>query len=155
MELVQAALQQVTHGVYIIGTREGVRGNLMTAAWLCQTAKNPPMLAVAVGNTHYTAELIRRTNQFSVSILTERQRDIARICGSVSGRETDKTTLVPVCDTQYGLPGVADSAACLVCEVKQEIRAGDHVVYLAQVLWTSDEKRREKLLVYDTKIFSK
>ena len=44
---------------------------LMTAAWLSQVSGRPPMLMAAVSKSHYTAELLKASSRFSVSVLTK------------------------------------------------------------------------------------
>ena len=84
---IRSAMNTMTHGVYVIGTHADGKYNLMTAAWLSQVSGRPPMLMAAVSKSHYTAELLKDSSRFSVSVLTKDQRETALKCGSVSGRK--------------------------------------------------------------------
>src|SRR5215203_3698523 len=42
------AMRQLTHGVYVLGTRRGRQSNAMTASLVMQASERPPCVAVAV-----------------------------------------------------------------------------------------------------------
>lgn len=128
------AMGLLTHGVYVIGTNNGKKKNLMTAAWVSQASSRPNMLVLAVSEKHYTAELIKETGHFSVSVLTEEQKDIAIACGSSSGRDTDKLKGLDIGMTPESDPVINGACAHLSCEVTDTFKASDHVLFVAKVV---------------------
>lgn len=143
-------MDAVTQGVYVLGVKEESKVNFMTAAWLTQVSGNPKKVLVAVGKTHYTAEMISRTGRFAVSVLGEGQEDLARQCGRASGRKADKSQGVEYQLTDE-LPVIKDSAAYLLCIVTRQIEDGDHVLFVGMV--KDGRKYEKKPLVYDEKTY--
>lgn len=124
----------LTHGVYVIGSQAENRCNLMTAAWVTQISARPDTLLVAVGKTHYTAQLITQRRSFTVSALSEKQGEIARACGFVSGRDINKLARVHCGFTESGLPWVWEAAAMFECEMTGRIEMGDHILFVGTVI---------------------
>lgn len=153
MREIKDALRLITLGTYVIGTKYGDRENLMTAAWLTQVSSNPASLAIAIGKTHYTAELIDCAGCFSVSILTEIQHDIAIRCGFTSGRNTNKMMNEITNYSKNSMPVIQDAAAYLDCQVVNKIDANDHVLYIAKVI--DAELKSRNTLTYNFDIFFK
>lgn len=130
-----AAMDTLTHGVYVIGAHTEKADNLMTAAWLCQVSMKPPTVMVAVAKSHYTAELLKAGERFSVSVLTPDQKDVALFCGRVSGRDKNKLEGVGVELLEGGLPFVKHSAAYLACELRESFEVTDHVLFVGEVVF--------------------
>lgn len=126
------AMDYLTQGVYIVGVNDAKARNLMTAAWVSQIASDKLMLAV--GKTHYTAELIGRSGHFGLSVLTAEQKEIALRCGKSSGRTADKLKGLDLCATEQGDPLIAGAAAHFSCRVEKVISDFDHVLFCAEVV---------------------
>lgn len=126
------ATDLLTHGVYLVGSSKMDKRNLMTAAWVAQAAGNAVILAV--GQKHYTAQLICDSGHFSLSVLTVQQNEIARRCGSVSGRDTDKTAGVSLTLSCDGDPLLNGAAAHLSCRVVETVDKLDHIVFLGEIV---------------------
>lgn len=151
---VTAAMNTLTHGVYVLGVHTPEQDNLMTAAWLCQVSGSPAMLAVAVSSGHLTADLIQQTGAFTVSVLDDNQKAIALKCGTVSGRKADKTALVDVDHTGSGIPVIRGAAAQLECRVVDVNTAtGNHTIFIAQVTDAAADSAGKTPLVYHAKEF--
>lgn len=133
-----ASTEALTHGVYLVGVDAGGVRNLMTAAWVTQISSRA--LLVAIGKTHYTAELIGRAGHFSLSVLTEAHREIAKRCGTVSGRDKDKLLDIPLRNSADGDPVLETAAAFFSCRVIQSTEVIDHVLFCGEIL---DSVRRE------------
>ncbi|MCD8121265.1 MAG: flavin reductase family protein [Clostridiales bacterium] len=149
--MVQKAMDALTHGVYVLGVHTEEKDNLMTAAWLCQVSSSPAMLAVAVSASHLTAELIEREKRFTVSVLGAGQKEEALACGCVSGRKTDKTEKVKTQYTEDGIPMVAEAAAQLECKLVDAYSVTNHKLFLAEVV--SADCASEDVLLYHKREF--
>lgn len=136
---ISRSLSRLTLGVYIVGVEADGRRNVMTAAWVTQVSGSPPSVVVAVGQSHYTAELIDKAGAFSLSVLTPDHRGIALRCGSVSGRVEDKLEDIDVRISQTtGAPIVDGCAAYLDCTVTGRFRVEDHLLFIGQVVGGRD-----------------
>lgn len=124
-------MDMLTQGVYLIGSSSGGIKNLMTAAWVTQISAKA--LMVAVGETHFTADLIRQSGHFSVSVLSAGQKDIALQCGTRSGRRADKLAGLQLEMTPQGDPLLSDAAAHFSCRVIHSVKVLDHVLFCAEI----------------------
>lgn len=136
--LIDRALDRLGYGVYVIGVRTPGKVNGMTAAWVVQVSVRPPLVLVSINKSHYTSDLIAEAGAFSVNVLRSDQDALARQCGFRSGRDTDKLAGVEVVSKVTGAPVLADCAAFLDCRVTQRVEAGDHVLYVGEVVDAGD-----------------
>lgn len=94
------------------------RHNTMTASWGgLGILWGKPVAFCVVRPTRYTYEFMEAADSFSLSFLPEEYHDVLELCGSVSGRDTDKAEaagITPVEET----PGVvyfSESRLVLEC----------------------------------------
>lgn len=64
--------------------------NVMTCAWATPVSEEPPVVVVCVSKESYTSQLIRQTKEFVINIPTKKLLKVLWICGTTSGRDTDK-----------------------------------------------------------------
>jgi flavin reductase (DIM6/NTAB) family NADH-FMN oxidoreductase RutF len=127
------ALANLSHGVYVLGTRRGREMTAMTATWVSQVAEHPPSLVVAVRDDRYTHDVILESGTFSLSILRDDQVDVATRFAEVSGEYHDKLHGTPYGQSPGGSPVLLDCLAYLDCKVLDTARAGDHTVFIGEV----------------------
>jgi flavin reductase (DIM6/NTAB) family NADH-FMN oxidoreductase RutF len=152
---INKAMDTLTHGVYVLGVHTPEKDNFMTAAWLCQVAGSPAMIMAAVSSSHLTAELIKKAGMFTVSVLTKDQKKDALACGTASGRDKDKISLIKnTAYTEHQIPYIDGSAACLECTVREthEIE-GNHTLFIAEVINAAADPSPRDLLLYKAKDF--
>ena len=122
----------------------------MTVSFFSEVAHHPTSLWVSIAESTLTHELVLASGLFSLIVLHERQRAIARICGAVSGRAEDKCSHLQL--TRRGAHLFLDGAlASIACTVNAKADAGDHTVFLADILFgefeTLNAMRRHLLTV--------
>ena len=127
------AMRQLTHGVYVLGTRRGRQSNAMTASLVMQASERPPCVAVAVRDDRYSHDLILESSTFALSALRDDQVDVATHFSDTSGEYHDKLQGVPYGLTPGGSPFLLDCLAYLDCRVMDTVRAGDHTVIVGEV----------------------
>ena len=66
------------------------RANPITLGWTMLASGNPPMMAIAVANKHYSIETIKHSKCFTISYPSSKMAELALHFGSRSGRDTDK-----------------------------------------------------------------
>ncbi len=78
-----------SHGALLIAGAEIV--NPMTIGWgQIGIAWGKPVFLIMVRQSRYTHELLDQANDFSVNLPPESMQDVCMLCGSKSGRNTDK-----------------------------------------------------------------
>lgn len=128
------ALTNLSHGVYVLGTRRGREMTAMTVAWVAQVCELPPCVAVAMRDDRYTHDVVLESATFSLSILRDDQVDVATHFGETSGEYHDKLHGVPYGQSPNGSPVLLDCMAYLDCKVLDTARAGDHTVFIGEVM---------------------
>lgn len=103
-----------------------------------QVSSSPNLFILSVRKSNYTAENIKHTGKFVVSILNnETNYDLIKRFGFVSGR--DKNKLEGIEDilkpTKSGLARLDKySNAYIECNVKETMEAGDHVLFIVEAV---------------------
>lgn len=132
----KAALFKLSYGLYILSVRDGEKLNGCVVNTVTQVADAPYRVIVAVNKANYTAELINKSRQFSVSVLTENTVfETIKHFGFQSGSHNDKFALFPhEIDLASGLPYlIKDCCAYLLCRVLEVKDLGTHYLYTAEI----------------------
>lgn len=65
--------------------------NAMTASWGCMGVLwNKPVCVIFIRPQRYTYPLTEKEDRFSIAFLGDAYRNALRLCGTLSGRDTDK-----------------------------------------------------------------
>jgi len=142
------ALTNLSHGVYVLGSRRGREMTAMTAAWVAQVSAHPPCVAVAVRDDRYTLGVILESATFSLSVLRDDQVAIATRFAETSGEYHDKLHGLLYGQSPSGSPVLLDCLAYLDCKVLDTARAGDHTVFIGEVT-AGESHGRSYPLLYD------
>ena len=116
--------------------------NAMTVSFFSEVAHHPTTLWMSIEQSSYTHELIESSGRFTLVVLDDSQSQIARDCGSVSGRTVDKCGGLKL----YHGPGdelyMEDAFASAACRVRSARPLGDHTLFIADILAGEFESRR-------------
>jgi len=129
-------------GLYVIGSSDGERLNLMTANLVVQVATEPKLVAVAIDASSVTVGLVRRGGCFSVSLLAREDRALVRrFVKPVPPEEVvtrDGVVLEMAGEAvelhATGAPVVARAVAWLDCEVRHRLELGSHELCVGEVV---------------------
>jgi len=137
----------VNHGpVLLLSTVAKGRPNAMAIAWYAPVSHDPPLLAVAVSPRNYSYNLIDGSGEFVLNVPTVKLKSEVHFCGTTHGDDIDKfrvTQLTPSAGGVVRAPHVEECIGNIECQVKEEIRVGDHSLFIAEV----------KLVVVETDLF--
>jgi flavin reductase (DIM6/NTAB) family NADH-FMN oxidoreductase RutF len=114
--------------------------NVFTASWVCPASFEPPLVSLAVGKTRASHSNIARAREFVVCVMPAEGEGAARVCGSKSGRDAGVDKF-----REAGLTLVKEALVCLECRVTGEVEAGDHTVFVAEVLEVHEQAHGKKL----------
>jgi flavin reductase (DIM6/NTAB) family NADH-FMN oxidoreductase RutF len=141
-------LSQIPCPVVLIGGAHGDRRSCSTGTAM-YVSFSPPSLAIAQHPGSRTTALIQESGEFSISVLTEDQLDVAMGAGrSVPGPDKFEALGLPLVDPPDGLgvPGLADSIAVIWCRVTSSQAIGDHVLFTGDVVDAVRPSSRPALL---------
>jgi flavin reductase (DIM6/NTAB) family NADH-FMN oxidoreductase RutF len=141
-------LWRMPTGIYLMGSAFGGRRNLMTHSWAVQVATVPKLVAVSVRNDALTHELVAAGRAFSLCFLKREDRNVVRAFSkpAVEGPGPLMLGGLEVREGSTGVPVLARSAAWLECEVRDELPAGDHTVFVGEVVDCSAHDEESPLL---------
>jgi flavin reductase (DIM6/NTAB) family NADH-FMN oxidoreductase RutF len=110
---------------------------------------NPPMMAIAVAKKHYSIEAVTHSECFTIAFPSSEMADAALFFGSKSGREIDKFAEFE-CETEPATEIdsvlLADAVANFECTLEMQVPAGDHVVFIGQVVCSHTNTEPKKRL---------
>lgn len=142
--LAHEALRLLNHGpVVIVTSREGGRVGVITLAWVTPASAEPPMVAIAVSPKRHSHGLIARSGEFVVNVPGSRLLRAVWVCGTTSGRDTDKLAAAALTGSPaqtVGAPLIKECFAHLECTVVGSVIAGDHTVFLGRVVAASADR---------------
>lgn len=111
--------------------------NLMALSWWTYASNNPPTVAICLSGRGHSHTLIDGNGMFSLCLPDDTIAEAAFKCGTRSGRDTDKAAefgieLIPANEIAPML--VARSKVAMECKVVSAAEAGDHILYIANVV---------------------
>jgi flavin reductase len=122
-------------GVTVVTTHGEEHGYGMTANAFSSVSLDPPLILVCVINPSEGADHISRNGVFAVNILAEDQEPMSRYFASRDRpRGTDAFREVPHRFGASGSPILEGSAAALDCRLHATHEAGDHLIFIGEVL---------------------
>ncbi len=143
--------------VVIVGVTAGKRRNIMSAAWVSPVSFAPPIVMVSISPRRYTHDLLLEAKEFTLSILTDQQRQLSTTAGVSTGREKDKLKL-DIFKTEEGrkvnAPLIKDSRAVLECKLIKHLTMGDHTLFLGEVVHFTCDKSKSPLILFNREYYS-
>jgi flavin reductase (DIM6/NTAB) family NADH-FMN oxidoreductase RutF len=120
-------------GVAVVTTlddRNQPRG--LTTNALCSVSAEPPLVLLCVDKNSNTLPALRHSRKCVVNYLAAGRGELANLFAS---KEPDKFQTVSWRAASNGMPWLhRDTIAHAEGDVEQEIEAGDHIVFIAQVV---------------------
>lgn len=132
----QKAMFQLTYGLFVLSAKEGGKQNGCIINTAMQVTSDPLRISITVNKGNLTCEMIERTGEFNVSVLTEKTAfEVFRHFGFQSGRTADKFA-------GWGFKETADNGifyltdctnAYISGKVVQKVDLGTHMMFIADV----------------------
>jgi len=152
-EQLRRAMRTWTTGVTIVtAAHEGQRYG-MTVNSLASVSLEPPIVCLTLKRLTHTHDLVERSGEFAVTILSDSQRELSdRFAGKIpdihdrfEGVETETLLL--------NAPLIKGGLAYLNCRVINSQLVGENTLFLAEVIAAKEESGRP--LVYHNRVYWK
>ena len=129
------AMNKLTYGLFVLTAKERDKDNGCIVNTVSQVTINPNCIAVVVDKKNYTHDMIIRTNEFNVSVLTEKSKfDTYKHWGFQSGADVDKTKQITFKRSKNGLIYLTgETNAFISAKVISSTDLGTHTLFLADV----------------------
>jgi flavin reductase (DIM6/NTAB) family NADH-FMN oxidoreductase RutF/rubredoxin len=127
---------KITYGLYIVCSINGNKRNGYISNTVFQVTAEPAQFAVACNKNNFTADLIKQSNVFSISVLERDPKpETISIFGYKSGKDLEKFANFNYKTGKTGAPILLDdSIAWFECEVVQTFDVGSHLVFVGKVI---------------------
>ena len=121
------------------------RRNMITVAWAGTVNSDPPMVSVSIRKERRSHDMIAKSGEFVINLVSEEMGRATDFCGVRSGRDTDKAAETGLsyrkAEKMEIAPAVDGAPLSLNCRVKQIIELGSHDMFLGEV--TAVEVRKD------------
>ena len=109
--------------------------NPITLGWVMNASHHPPMFAVSIGKTRYSLSAVRQAGEFTLNFPSVEMTEFTLFCGTHSGKSTEKITSAVKIEPAKTIDSLllSDSAAAFECRLVNEMEAGDHIIFTAEV----------------------
>ncbi len=118
--------------------------NIITLAWKTPLSHNPPLVGISIAKTHFSCELVEKSEEFIVNVPSFELLDKVILCGKVSGRDINKfneTRLTPLkANRLIKTPLISECVGNLECYVKDIREFGDHKFFIGEIIYAQAEK---------------
>lgn len=131
-EGLKAALGRIPSGLYAVGAVHEGRRLGMLCSFVEQAGFEPPMISMALGVDRPLRQVLDGGGLFALNILGAEDKKL--LAAFASGREEDPFAAFGLVENGHGLPQLAEALAWLACRPCGSLAAGDHVVYVAEVV---------------------
>jgi len=145
------AMAQFATGVTVVTTAMEGRLYGLTVNAFCSLSLDPPLTLVCVDQLSRSQHLIGESGCFAVNILSWQQQFLA---DRFAGRAPLVNTAfdgVPYVTGATGAPILKGAAAWADCRLLQSTAAGDHVIFVGNVVAADWDETQEPLLFYQSR----
>ncbi len=119
----------------LVGSMVAGRANFMPVAWVSRVNFKPPMIAVAIGRSHFTNGGIRASGVFSVGIPGMDLIDRIDHCGMVSGSSIDKSKLFKVMTgEETGAPMACECPVSMECRLVETVELPTNDLFIGEIM---------------------
>ena len=128
-------LRLFTYGLYVATTADdkGQTG-AMLVNWTGQVSFEPRMMSLAVENGSHFLGVIRASQVFALNVLGDSQREVAGHFGKSTFKAGDKLEGYEWSAGSTGCPILGLALGTIECRVVSEQQAGDHVLFVGEVV---------------------
>jgi flavin reductase (DIM6/NTAB) family NADH-FMN oxidoreductase RutF len=125
----RTAMGKFATGVTVIASEVEGQVHGMTANAFMSVSLDPKLILISIDKKARMNEVIKQSNKFTVNILSGDQKEMSMIfAGQIKENKHIEF------DTFEGLPVIENSLVSLACNVYQAHEAGDHTLYIGEVI---------------------
>jgi len=155
-DLIKATRQLPCSVVILSAAADGKQGAMTASAMY--VSEKPPLVAVSVSKTFNTYQLIDKSKEFVINVITERQLELAKKIGSSHGKDVDKFHEFNIATepaAEIKAPLLANSFATIECRVRTSVWdvEGNHAIYIAEVVAFKVNEKLEPLVWFNNGYF--
>lgn len=126
---------KISYGLYVLTAKENDKHNGCIINTLQQITDSPLRVSITVNKANHTHDMIMRTGEFNVSIISEKASfDMFKHFGFQSGRDVDKFADYPMGTAENGLAYILNGVNGYISgKVTSFLDLGTHTMFIADV----------------------
>ena len=128
------ALAALTTGIYVLTVRAGDVQHGMSSSWATQVSGVPVLVMAAVDRQHFTHQMILDSGAFALNIVGAQSKHLEDYFYSAQSRRLDNLAAFALDVGVTGTPLLRDAFASLDCRVVSTHIAGDHTLFVGEVV---------------------
>jgi flavin reductase (DIM6/NTAB) family NADH-FMN oxidoreductase RutF len=128
------ALAALTTGIYVLTVRAGERQHGMSSSWATQVSGEPVLVMAAVDRQHFTHQLLLDSGAFALNIVGAQSKHLEDYFYSAQSHRADNLAPFALDTGVTGTPLLRDALAALECRVVSTYAAGDHTLFVGEVV---------------------
>lgn len=130
------AMYQFSYGLFVLTAKDGEKDNGCIINTAMQVTTDPNYIIIAVNKSNLTHDMIDKTGQFNLSVLTQKASfDTFKHFGFQSGRDTDKMQAIEFSRSENGIAYLTkETNAFISAKVVSKTDLPTHTMFLAQVV---------------------
>ena len=130
------AMYKLSYGLFVLMAKEAEKDNGCIINTAIQAASEPNQLSICVNKLNYTHDMVLRTGEFTVSVLSQNAKfDLFRQFGFQSGRDVNKFENFDAC--ARGANGIyyitEGTNAYISVKVKKTEDLGSHTMFIGEI----------------------
>ena len=128
---------------------ENGKPNALGVSWVMRTSFEPLLMLISIDHGRYSHKGISKNGEFVINYPSALQQKGAWVCGTTSGRDTDKVRtsgLSFIRSEKVQAPTIDDVVAAFECKVVSQFETGDHTVFVGKVVATRGNPEEERHL---------
>jgi len=133
-------LGRIVSGVGIITTLDKDQPGAMLASWFQQASFSPPMISVAIKKGRMVSEIVKSSKKFVLNLLHTGQKNMLAHFGKGFEPGEDPFKGVATEKLKTGVPVLKEALCFLECELRDVVTAGDHQIFLGEVVYAGTEE---------------
>jgi len=145
----KTVLRLIPYGLFVATSRSGDSLAAGTINWVTQASFEPPLVVAGIKVESELHVAISSSRAFAVNILGKEQKDIA--VKFFRGAQPQGETLngYHYESGTTGAPLLLDTPAWFECRVVDEVRGGDHTIFVGEVVAVGSRRQEEPLTIRD------
>ena len=120
------------------------RPNIITIAWAGTICSDPPMVSISVRPERYSYDMIRKSGEFVINLVTKDLVRACDYCGVRSGKDHDKfkeNGLTEYYSEFIDAPAINESPVNIYCKTDRIVNLGTHDMFIATVCGITVDER--------------
>ncbi len=129
-------MNNISYGLFLLTAKEGAKDNGCIVNTVSQVTSEPNAISVTVNKQNFTHDMIVKTGEFNVSILSVSATfTLIKAWGFASGKDTDKTKGQNLKRSDNGIVYLLDGVnGYISAKVKDSVDLGTHTMFIASVV---------------------